>query len=338
MFAANIGDLAQAVLLRRQVNTANVTLNNLTEELASGRVNDLQTHLRGEFTPLTGIERSLKLQETLTNSNANVRQFAASQQIALEQVQNMLQGTAADFIGQGNIGTPPSINATVLGAVDKFETIVGALNTSYAGRALFAGTATQSRALADHETLLAELEAAVVAAGATTANEVVAAVDAWFDTPGGGFETNGYLGATESLAPFNVGEGAQVRLDVRADDPSLRETVKNFATIALLDRGILADDVTGQRALLSITGDRMLTLVDGVTTLRANIGFTEQLIEEAQIQTDAQNAVLIEAREALIGADPYEVSVRLQEVQTQVEMLYTITGRLSQLTLSNYLR
>ncbi len=338
MFAANLGDLAQNVLLRRQINDSNVALNQLTEELGSGIASDLQTHLRGEFTPLTGITRSLELNQTYADSNALATQFAASQQIALSTVQDMMVAAATDFIQQSTVGTPPSITATVLGAEAQFEQVVTALNTSYAGRSLFSGTATQTAPLIGPEEMLVRLEAEAVAAGVTSGNDLAAVMDAWFDTPGGGFDTEFYQGSVTGLAPFDIAEGAEVELTTRADNAALRDTMKAFATVALIGRGVLGDDMAAQRQAFSIAGDTLINTIDEVVVLQSGIGFTEQLIEEAKIRTEAETTVLVEAREALIGVDEYETAVRLNEVQVQVETLYTITQRLSRLTLANFLR
>ena len=43
-------------------------------------------------------------------------------------------------------------------------------------------------------------------------------------------------------------------------------------------------------------------------------------------------------RSHLLSADQTDVACKLQAVQVQLEMVYTITARLSQLTLANYVR
>ena len=40
----------------------------------------------------------------------------------------------------------------------------------------------------------------------------------------------------------------------------------------------------------------------------------------------------------IVSSDPYDGAARLKEVQTQIEILYTLTVRTSNLSLMNYLR
>ena len=56
------------------------------------------------------------------------------------------------------------------------------------------------------------------------------------------------------------------------------------------------------------------------------------------IRAAAEATALGLAREALIGADPYEAAAALEAAETQLETLYTLTARISRLSLVNFLR
>ncbi len=43
------------------------------------------------------------------------------------------------------------------------------------------------------------------------------------------------------------------------------------------------------------------------------------------------------ARTELIGADPYDTATEMEAVQGQLETLYTVTARLSRLSLADFL-
>ena len=60
---------------------------------------------------------------------------------------------------------------------------MGLLNGQVAGQSLFAGTTTDSPALAPADAILADLDA--LAAGAADAAAAIAAIDAYFAKPGG---------------------------------------------------------------------------------------------------------------------------------------------------------
>ena len=73
------------------------------------------------------------------------------------------------------------------------------------------------------------------AAGSASAADLNAAMDTFFDTPGGDFETLIYNGGVGARASLPLGEGETVTLDLRADDPTFRQVLKETAVAALLD-------------------------------------------------------------------------------------------------------
>ena len=202
--------------------------------------------------------------------------------------------------------------------------------------AFFAGDATDGRALAAAETMLADLELAI--AGATTAADVANAVEAWFDTPGTGFDTIGYLGSDTGLAPFRLGGGERADFSARADDPALRETMKGFAMAALLEGNAFTGTITERLELSRTAAVKLLNAQDRVTDLQATIGNAEASIARAEVRSGTERAALEIARGGLIGADPFEAATRLETAQTQLETLFALTARVSRMTLVDFLR
>ncbi|MCA8878822.1 MAG: hypothetical protein KDA73_02470 [Rhodobacteraceae bacterium] len=336
MFSANLGDLAQAFMLRRQTSAASTELNRLTAEMSSGRKEDLQSHLRGQFTPLAGIERARTMNATYAASNKAAAQFANAQQLALDAVQSSVVNSGADFLRAATQGDATQRQVTYANASSALTQVIDNLNGHYGSRALFAGAATQGPALVDAAQLLSDLGAAV--AGQTTASGVLAAADAWFDTPGGGFDTLAYIGSTTPLSPFDIAEGSTERLDTTAADPAIRDTLKGLALAAMMDQGLLSGSPAEQQRLLQSAGARLVNTGDDLTALRAGIGFAEERIETARVRGEAEATGLETALNALVQADPYATAIALQNAQTRIETIYTITARVSGLSLAAVLR
>jgi flagellar hook-associated protein 3 FlgL len=336
MMTSNLGDMAQAKMLRRETATVKDDLNRLTQELSSGRSSNLQKTLGGQFTSLAGLERSLELNSVFRSSNASAAQFADGQQIAMEAVQDTLVPAGPEFLKVASTGEKTQLAITVKNAERQLEQVVSALNGRSGAQSLFAGATTESPALASAEEILTAFAAALT--GLTSPNDVLAAADAWFDTPGGGFETVAYLGSNTPLSGFDISEGQRETLSLTAADPAIRNALKGLATAALMDRGILTDDLPGQRAVLKSVGESLVTTTDQVTALRADIGFAQQRIDATRVRSEAEIAGLQQARDLLVGVDPYETALRLQEVQTQLETIYAITARMSRLSLASVLR
>jgi flagellar hook-associated protein 3 FlgL len=71
--------------------------------------------------------------------------------------------------------------------------------------------------------------------------------------------------------------------------------------------------------------------------MRAGIGTLEARIETATARNSAETSALEMARNEIIAVDPYKAATDLSAAQTQLETLYTVTARLSRLSLAGYL-
>lgn len=78
----------------------------------------------------------------------------------------------------------------------------------------------------------------------------------------------------------------------------------------------------------------MTALVD----LSARIGTDEARIETAISHQQAASLTQELTISNLISTDPAQTAVELEAVRTSLEMAYTVTARLSELTLARFLR
>jgi flagellar hook-associated protein 3 FlgL len=331
-----LGDLSTSFLLSRQTQALKAEVQRRSTELSSGQTADLSRALRGDYRALGAVSRGLALSETERITIAEARGFATAAQAALGVVQDQTEALTSVLLAVPHAPTLTTLARAGSTARQGFEAVVGVLNQRTADRAIFAGDATDAAALAPVDSMLAEIEALV--ASETTAAGVVAAVDAWFDSPGAGFELTGYIGSGIPLAPFRLGAGEAADLAVTAADPGLRDMLKGFALGALLDGPTLSGDAAEREALARAAADRTLAATDRITDLRAGIGAAEAAVEAASVRRETETAALELARAELIGADPFEAATRLETAQTRLETLYALTARVSRLSLVDFLR
>lgn len=334
MTFTTIGDLAQAFQTRRQNVALTRELNRLTQELSTGRRTQLGGGASGDYSPLARIERELTTLRSETFAVTEAQHFVTTLQSVLDRTQATLTSLT------GNIFTvvapaQPALMPGVIGqARADFAAMVGALNTDIAGRRLLAGTATDGPALAPPAEILTALEAIVAAE--PTAADARAAIDAWF-APGGGFDTVAYVGAITALAPMRFG-GEDVALDITAQDPALRQALGAAALAALAGTAPLGTSDLDRADTLRLAAERGLAATDQLTQLRARVGTAESTVDRADTRTAARISALELARAELTDVDPFATATRAREVQTQLEALYTLTARLSRLSLVEYLR
>ncbi len=332
----SIGDMALTFQNRRQNIQMKSDLARLALELASGRKSDTSTAIAGDYAPIVGLERDLKANLAYGISISEAGMFASVKQSSLEMIQGVSSELGPALMNAGNTQSASIIQIAATDAKQKFSAIISALNTQVAGRYVFSGTATDTPALANAETILAALQVAVSAE--TTAAGVQSTVNAWFDDLGGGYETLAFTGSTTAMAPFKLSGSEAASLEITAFDPEIRSLLKGFAMASLIDQGALSTDVTERANLALAAGEQILGAEYTLAVLRAKIGSGEALIDGASARNSAEKIALGIARTELTAVDPYRVATELEAVKFQLETMYTLTVRLSRLTLAEFLR
>ena len=290
--------------------------------------------LSGNYSYLTEIERKLETLGGYDVATTEATHMASAMQNALERVEDLGTDLSLSLIAAGtsSIGTARSVVSAE--ARNAMAALVGTVNTNIAGRSMFSGTATDTAPLPDMETLLDTLKTAIT--GATTPADMMSAASAWFDDPAG-FAATTYLGSSDALAPMTLSESESVRLDIRATDDDLKTMLRLTAVAALAEDPVFALTEERQTELFEEVGQQMLAGRDGITSLRASVGFAEARIDQVASRNAAERTSLDYARANLLAADPYEAATKLEEVQFQLQSLYSVTVRMSQLSLANFL-
>ncbi|MGB2199802.1 MAG: flagellin [Pseudooceanicola atlanticus] len=335
MTLTTIGDLAQSYLLRRQNGNLKAEMSTLIEELSSGRTADVAKHLSGSYSYLADVERNLSLLDGYSSATNEARLFTQTMQDALEGFQTVSSDLGNTLMSSGRSNMPQIVSSASHRAGEDFAVMVSKINTNIGGRSLFSGVATDQPSLAAANVMLDALRTEV--AGETTLAGVQAVFDTWFG-PGGDFETVGYTGDTKDLSAFALGNGESVDLALRGDDASVRVLLKNAAMAALASDTSLGFDQTLQSEIVVAAGEGLAFQQNGLTEIRADLGYAQSRIEESATRIAAERTSFQMARTELLAVDPYETVTRLEDVQFQLEGLYTVTARLSRLSLTDYLR
>ncbi len=336
MTMTSIGDLAGSFANRLHTVRIKSELLQLSNELSTGRPTDPVAHVGGDTSRLAMIDRDIAIAGARVSAANGLGRFLSTMQTALDAVEGVRSNVVAQLLPVNGASTSLDISRASSVGADAFRQIVSQLNSSYGGVALFAGTASDGAALADADAMLASLSAA--AAGAVTASDVLAAVDDWFNDPVGGFATIGYLGDTGAHLERRIDNDVNATIDARADHPALKELLRSTAVLALATDPALS--LTDSTALTLVTGElpRMLSAAGSLTDLRADVGYLEERTAEAATRNGALAASLTIMRNELALVDPYATAVALKERETQLETQFTLTARLSNLSLVNYLR
>ena len=334
MTLVSLGDLAQSYLLRRQSTGVKADIQRLSTELTTGRVTDTATRVSGDMVPISGIDTSLARLKGFGAVTSEAALFTGAMQTALGTVDDMASGLASSLLSASSSAAPSRLDAVASDARQQFETAVSLLNTRFGDRSLFSGTSSASAALISADDLLSTLEGVV--SGATSGADVETALTDWFAAPSG-FAATAYSGG-EASSSVMIAPGEVANIGLTAKDPILAATLKGLAMAALLDRGLFANQPQTRQDVAQRAG---LALTENQTArahLMARLGTVQAQIDSAAIRNEAETSALNLARGALVEADPYETALRLQEAESQLEKIFTITARMSRLSLVDFLR
>ncbi|MEL6464858.1 MAG: flagellin [Pseudomonadota bacterium] len=298
-------------------------------------MSDTRSVLAGNVSYLTDIEGDLRTLSAYKITGTEAAQYASAAQSALDRLDTSASSLSTALLSISSSAIGPVLDQLSLEATSEFENLVSALNTSSAGRSLFAGVATDRGALAPADDILTDLRAAV--AGALSPEDIKAAVDTWFDDPTG-FRASSYTGSDISLAPFQVSEDEQIPIDLKADDAVFRDLLKSTALAALAADASFGLPTSSQQELLTTAGIDLLQAKTHLTATQANLGAAEARLDTIATRNAARNVSLEFAKGALLQADPYDTATQLEAVQFQLQSLYTITSRMSDLSLVNFIR
>lgn len=336
MMFSSFGDQARTFMLSRQNSQLKTDLTRISLELSSGRVADSSKSVRGDYTGLSEIEEAATALAAYQTSNTETALFIENAQTALAFIQNLTGEAAPALLMASNTNNNELVAATTANSKQKLESVVSAINTQTTGRSLFSGTSTDTPALAPVDVFLADL--APLLSSETTAAGAMAIINDWFDSPGGGFETVAYTGSNTVLTPFEIGPGRSASFQITAADPGIRGAIKGLTIAALVSQGTMDSYHDERQLLLQQSGEILLSNENELSGLRAATGTAEAHIDEMRVQNETESHALNLAKNSILGADPYTAATELEAIQTQLETLYTVTARLSRLSLVDFLR
>jgi flagellar hook-associated protein 3 FlgL len=301
-------------------------LDTTSEEAVTGQYKDLTAHLSGrigkamlgqkavsdianERTQLTLRGGRLDvIQQTLTSVNDNIGQLSVRMQAALG---------SEDFTAR---------EAVVRDAQAGLTATFAALNTRHGERYLFAGDATNTKPFGDAETFLSDVRS--MAATATDAADFAAQMDTYFNTPGGGWQSNIYSGTPTSSDPAGV----------TGTDPAITQSLWGMAVLALAGSDETLPLLNGNSDALQAATVKLADGQAALTNVRAERGIQQAQISSSVEALDVQETILTQTFNQMIARDQYEAASELTQLQTSLEASYTLTARLSNLSLLNFMR
>ncbi|NKX73624.1 Flagellar hook-associated protein FlgL [Tritonibacter mobilis] len=335
MNVQSFGDMAQYLFLRRRSVELNKTLDTLTQEMSTGIASNLPERLGGDLGFVVDLERSISKMDSYKVAAQEAGLFASTAQSYLERINDNALNLGSDILALSSTSNDTTTQEMATQSANFLTETIANLNGKLSGRSLFAGTDTSSTPLESADTMMTALIAEVGAL--TDVDDIVQAVENWFNDPAG-FDAIMYNGSTNNMSAVRIGANEEVNFALRADDDRLKQAMQSFALGALASSDNLSHLSTVESsALIKRAGTELMNAQSELTDVQSDLGFIQARIDETQTRNTAALTSMGTTLNDLILADPAETASRVEEVQFQLEALYSITVRSSQLNLLNYM-
>lgn len=333
----SVGDQSRSYQLRLSQHLLKSKLDRLTKEVATGLKTDIPLALNGDLARISHVDSRITMIATYQQNASEAKTMFESMQRVLERIQSSADSIGPSIMTEANTSPDDILRMRASQIALDFRSVFSALNTNIGGRYLFSGNRTDTAPLGSFDDMISGLNTAV--AGATTANDIIARIDDWFDAPagGGGFTDLIYHGNNSGNTRIAISDERTVGSDLTANSADLKNLLKGMAALTYVAESGAGLDSSTMRNIFSESGHKLLRASTDLTVARAMIGLQEAATTQTQAHNTAENTSLSLIRSTLIGADPYETATALQETEASIQNLYTLTARLSRLKLTDYL-
>ncbi|UHC16407.1 flagellar hook-associated family protein [Methylobacterium currus] len=314
-----------------------------TQEIASGRYADVGLTLGAQ------VGRNLSLRQNgaevaaLKDGNAITGLRLSASQSVLQQLQ---KSADTQFAALTALPTDKRVAAMAASANDTLTSLTSLLNSSANGQALFAGINTGANPIRDGA--VANATAAAVTAFQTAfgfppsdpraATLTTAQVKSFLEGPVANQFADPNWGtiwsqASSTAVTSQIALGETVTTSVSANETAFRQLTQ-AAIVSGLGLGGLSADAQ------AVVSDRAMGLLSqasaGLVSLQADLGRSQSRITDANTRLDAQSGLITKEISRLEAVDTAEAQTRLAAAKTQLQMSYSLTAQLQELSLLKY--
>ncbi len=346
-FSSNIGIQSS---LAQTLAKAQKELVGANQEVATGLHADMGVALGSSTTRSLDLTRDMLRIESLQASNSLAKTRIDSSEGALSNMADNITTATGLLTGLGN--TESTVNEVVLTMTSALDAFTAAGNSSAAGEYLFSGTNTDVKPLTSYTesgsplkaAFDAELSAYLSTNSIASKSDMTAAQmndfltdlhDKFMDTTTvPNFWSTNASSASDTQMTTRITPSETITSSVSANDQSFRNFM--FGAIVTIEFLPTANDQT-RSVIVSKAQEAIGRSSTGLSQLRSELGLSSERISKATDMLSAQKTILEKSVTDLQSVDPYEAATRVTQLKSLLEAAYTLTSRIQQLSLINYL-
>ncbi|MCF3639557.1 flagellar hook-associated family protein [Rhizobium sp. TRM95111] len=344
-----VSNLSMQNTMTQAIAKAQQELVRLNEELVTERHADVGTVLGAKTARTLNLHRDLQRLESLSSTNALTTQRLAASQEALGLMSEAANSAMETIIALSGTDSQDQLDLAKDSFADAISLFTASANTSFSGEYLFAGINSDIVPINDYmatgSTAKDAFDAAFLATfgfaqdDAQTADITEADMTAFIAD----LETS-FLGADWNTNWSNASdENMTSRISntevIQSSTNSNVEGMRKFALGAVIGYELLNLDLSDEtRTVVSDSAlDYIGQSVSGIDSERSTLGISEARVTEANVSLDAQITILTTSINNLEAVDTSETAVRITTLESQLSLAYTLTSRIQNMSLINYL-
>ena len=345
MKASHISSLSVSLALRTSLARLQNDLPRLQTEVVTGKHSDTGLALGAESRKLAAFKNDISHIERLIDTNAQVGTRLAMSQESMGRLNDLaseLMNSVAIVMGQEGQDFAAKLTSDSV-----MEEMTSILNTQVNGVFLFGGVNASDKPIADYPggPMDAAFDAAFVGYFGFTQNDPAAAAISKTD-----IET--FLSTT--IEPMFMGADWGLNLSSATDETQTARISPEVSTSASVSanedafRRLMMAAVVGAEFFESGLGGEAMqgasefviaqagASAGALTELQGEVGLVEERVRRANDRLEVQMTLLETFAAEMESVDSFEASIELNTLLTQIETSYSITARIQQLSIMNY--
>ena len=331
---------------RTAIGYSQMRLVEAQKELGSGRHHDVGLVLGARTGSSIALRMKLEEINQLGEQAAQAGIKAEVVQSALGSMGNLAKQFLSTLSGaRGAAGGQELVRNAAQSALEAFTSLI---NTSYDGQYLFGGINTDEPPLAKFESGAPQLAmdtAFQVAFGMAPSDAGVRQISgsdmaAFIDTGLADIFSSSRWSADWSQASatnlrHRAGDSVQVDISSNANAAFVSKLAQAFSMMTGLGQGSLSQAAFEQTVdkAVKLLSEAQLNMGDE----QSRIGIAQQTLSLAAQSSERMKVSTTEAIDVLESVDPYAAGMRVNMLMTQLESSYAVAGRISRMSLLNYI-
>ena len=362
-----ISSLAMQNSMRSTILKAQLEMTNLNTELTTGKHADLGVTLGANTARSLDLNRDVARISSIVSVNSIATQRLQASQLALDGMAKAAQEIQKVLVPNTS-SEQPTLSTVVQTITNAFNNFNSFANTAVNGEFLFSGINTDVKPVDDYFATDSKLKAAYdvelntfmaaqvppVGNVADLSKDQVSAFMTHIEKVFNGTTTVTNPPHTDLTVGQNYdfwttygSQASDVNMTSRITQNEVVETSTNsnsqgfryFAMTAITAMTFLDDKVDGQIremvATQSVTNINVA--ISGINQQQSTLGLSESRVTKANDALAAQKKIIETHLADIEGIDTYEAKTRLDQLQQQIEIAYSLTSRLQKMSLVNYL-